>query len=137
MLFPMDDDYGRRLSEQLVIEVKAAMARAGISSSRALGRAIGQNSQYMSNRLDGGNPRTGERVPLNVHDLADIGQALGLEPHVLIERAERELERTDRSLKVTYVRPDLIDIGYSDHAEHFGLVASPRNPRAEQEQREG
>lgn len=88
------DDYGQQLAEQLVIEVKAAMVRAGIQSSRALGRAIGQNSQYMSNRLDGGNPRTGERVPLNVRDIAEIGEAVGVEPHVLVERAERALAGT-------------------------------------------
>ena len=89
------DDYGQRLAEQLVIEVKAAMARAGITSSRALGRAIGASSQYMSSRLDGGNPRTGERVPLNVHDVADIAEALGLVPHELLERAEIALEHQD------------------------------------------
>ena len=90
------DDYGQRLAEQLVIEVKAAMARAGITSSRALGRAIGASSQYMSSRLDGGNPRTGERVPLNVRDIAEIAEALGLVPHELVERAEIALEYQDR-----------------------------------------
>lgn len=80
--------YGQRVADQLVIEVKAAMARAGIRSSRALARAIGESSQYVSMRLDGGNPRTGERVALNVHDLATIGGAVGVSPNELMRRAE-------------------------------------------------
>lgn len=98
----MEEDYGQRLAAALVIEVKAAMVRAGISSSRALGRAIGQNSQYISNRLDGGNPRTGERVPLNVRDLADIGEVLGLPPHILVSRAEDALAAEDAAQPSTY-----------------------------------
>ncbi|GAA4124682.1 hypothetical protein GCM10022215_32530 [Nocardioides fonticola] len=75
-----------RLPEHLVLEIKAEMGRRDLSS-RALGRLIGQNSQYMSFRLDGGNPRTGERVPLNVRDLAAIASALNLDPAELMERA--------------------------------------------------
>jgi len=84
----MDETYPRRVADQLVVEIKAAMARSGIRSSRALAREIGETSQYVSMRLDGGNPRTGERVPLNVRDLAAIAQALELAPHELVRRAE-------------------------------------------------
>lgn len=58
-------------------------------SSRGLGRLIDKSSQYMSTRLDGGNPRTGERVPLGVGDLAAIADALGISLTDLVERAER------------------------------------------------
>lgn len=116
------DDYGQRLAEQLVIEVKAAMARAGIASSRALGRQIGKDSQYMSNRLDGGNPRTGERVILNVRDIAEIAGALGLVPHELVERAELALEYQDRGDQGRVVefpasesRPSGVPLGAAAH----------------------
>lgn len=92
------NDYGRRLAEQLVVEVKAAMVRAGIGSSRALGRAIGQSSQYVSSRLDGGNPRTGERVPLDATDLAAIAEALGITASTLVARAEKALDADDYTL---------------------------------------
>jgi hypothetical protein len=113
------DDYGRRLAEQLVIEVKAAMARAGISSSRALGRVIGQSSQYVSTRLDGGNPRTGERVPLNVRDMADIAEALGLPAHVLVERAEDALEQQDRA-----EHGRVVEFGRERHPEDDYVLAA-------------
>lgn len=82
----MDDDYGKRFSDALVSEIKAEMGRQGMSS-RKLGVLIGESSQYMSMRLDGGNPRTGERVLLNVRDLAGIAEALGIRASDLTLRA--------------------------------------------------
>ncbi len=87
MLYIMTSDYADRFSDALVSEIKAEMGRQDLSS-RALGRKIGATSQYMSARLDGGNPRTGERVILNVRDLAEIASALGLTYMDLIKRAE-------------------------------------------------
>ena len=84
----MDEDYLARLSDALVSEIKAEMGRRGVSSSRALGRLIDRNSQYMSMRLDGGNPKTGERVVLNVQDIAAIGSALNVHPAELVRRAK-------------------------------------------------
>lgn len=94
----MDETYPARLAEQLVIEVKAAMARAGVRSSRALARLIGESSQYVSMRLDGGNPRTGERVPLNVRDLIAIAEALNVLPSALIARAEAAVSEADDTI---------------------------------------
>lgn len=90
----MTSDYADRFSDALVSEIKAEMGRQDLSS-RALGRKIGASSQYMSARLDGGNPRTGERVILNVRDLAAIASALGLPYMELIKRAENVARRRD------------------------------------------
>lgn len=120
------DDYGQRLADQLVIEVKTAMARAGISSSRALGRAIGQSSQYVSTRLDGGNPRTGERVPLNVRDIAQIAEAIGLVAHELLERAEIALEHQDRG-----DHGRIVEFGRERREDDYVLAALDRDDDAE------
>jgi len=90
----MTSDYADRFSDALVSEIKAEMGRQDLSS-RALGRKIGASSQYMSARLDGGNPRTGERVILNVRDLAAIASALGLSYMELIKRAENVARHRD------------------------------------------
>jgi len=74
-------------ADALVSEIKAEMGRQSLSS-RALGRLIGKSSQYMSDRLDGGNVKTGRRVVLNIWDLAAIAGALGLTEVDLIERAQ-------------------------------------------------
>lgn len=81
-------DRSRRFADALISEIKAEMGRRDLSS-RGLGRLIDKSSQYMSTRLDGGNPRTGERVPLGVGDLAAIAEALDLSLTDLVERAER------------------------------------------------
>lgn len=82
------ENYTQRLSEALVSEIKAEMGRQDLSS-RALGRLIGESSQYMSMRLDGGNPRTGERVTLNIRDIYAIASALKVDPLELMNRAQR------------------------------------------------
>jgi len=83
----VDNDYSQRLADALVSEIKAEMGRRGLSS-RKLGALIGESSQYMSMRLDGGNPRTGERVVLNVRDLYAISSAMDIDPTDLMTRAE-------------------------------------------------
>ncbi|WP_157834194.1 hypothetical protein [Leucobacter sp. PH1c] len=86
-------DRSRRFADALISEIKAEMGRRDLSS-RGLGRLINKSSQYMSTRLDGGNPRTGERVPLGVGDLAAIAEALGLSLTELVDRAERAADAT-------------------------------------------
>jgi len=76
-------------NDHVVAVIKEAMAAAGIESTRELGRRIGRNSQYMSQRLDGGNMRTGRRVELNVTDLEQIAAALNVQPSALAFAAER------------------------------------------------
>jgi hypothetical protein len=76
-------------SEALVSEIKSEMGRRGLLSSRALGRLIGASSQYVSMRLDGGNPRTGKRVDLTIPDLVDICAALEVDAVDLITRARK------------------------------------------------
>lgn len=66
-------------------------------SSRALARAIDANAQYVSSRLDGGNPRTGERVVLNVRDLFAIAIALNVDAADLIQRAEAYARETSNA----------------------------------------
>lgn len=82
----VDDDSAQRFSDALVSEIKAEMGRRDLSS-RKLGVLIGESSQYMSMRLDGGNPRTGVRVLLNVRDIAAIADALGIDAATLMARA--------------------------------------------------
>lgn len=83
----MDNDYPQRFSDALVSEIKAEMGRRDLSS-RGLGRLIGRSSQYMSDRLDGGNSKTGKRVTLNVADLFAIASAMGMDATALTERAQ-------------------------------------------------
>lgn len=80
-------ELAERFADALVTEIKAEMGRQSLSS-RALGRLIGKSSQYMSDRLDGGNVKTGRRVMLNIWDLAAIAGALKLTEVELISRAE-------------------------------------------------
>ena len=84
------DDLAARFTESLIAAIKAEMGRQGLMSSRALGRAIGRSSQYISDRLDGGSSKTGKRVQLNAADISQIAHALGLTELELIERAEQE-----------------------------------------------
>ncbi|KQW47574.1 hypothetical protein ASC77_14095 [Nocardioides sp. Root1257] len=79
--------YLATFSEALVSEIKAEMGRRDLSS-RALGRLLGRSSQYMSDRLDGGNSKTGRRVTLTVKDLAAIAGVFELHPAELIRRAK-------------------------------------------------
>ncbi|WOF23797.1 hypothetical protein N8K70_03715 [Microbacterium betulae] len=83
----MTPDFPARFSDALVSEIKAEMGRQDLSS-RALARLIGSNAQFVSSRLDGGNPRTGERVILTVRDLSAIAHALGLSELELVSRAQ-------------------------------------------------
>ncbi len=94
----MDNDYAQRLSDALVSEIKAEMGRRDLSS-RALGRLIGKSSQYMSDRLDGGNSKTGKRVTLNINDLYAIAEALELDAAGLMTRAS-DLAQTSGELIV-------------------------------------
>lgn len=81
------------LNDALVVEIKALMARRGVSSSRALGDLIGMSSQAVSQRLDGGNHRTGRRVQLSTTELARIAEALSVEPEDLLHMGLAALRR--------------------------------------------
>lgn len=83
------------LDDALVVEIKALMGRRGVRSSRALADLIGESSQYVSMRLDGGNPRTKKRTPLNTTDLAKIAYALGVTPDDLFHRGVAALKDGD------------------------------------------
>lgn len=88
----MDEELATRFSDAMVSEIKAEMGRQDLSS-RALARRIGSNPQFVSSRLDGGNPRTGERVILNIRDVVMIADALGLSYVELVQRAEAVAQR--------------------------------------------
>ncbi|MCL1801665.1 MAG: hypothetical protein FWG25_09955, partial [Promicromonosporaceae bacterium] len=88
----VDMEFPEKLSDQVVLEIKLEMVRVGISSVNALGRAIGKNSQYVNQRLSGGNPETGRRVPLNMLDLGLIADALQVDASELVRRAEANLD---------------------------------------------
>jgi hypothetical protein len=87
-------EFAEIFAAALVSEIKAEMGRQSLSS-RGLGRLIGKSSQYMSDRLDGGNVKTGRRVVLNVWDISAIAKALGLTEVELITRAENVARRRD------------------------------------------
>ncbi|WP_300680679.1 helix-turn-helix transcriptional regulator [Nocardioides sp.] len=82
-------EYLARFEAALVMEIKAARARRGITSSRELAELLGENPQWVSNRLDGGNPRTGKRVAISVTDLMRIAEVLEMQPVDLIKAAEK------------------------------------------------
>lgn len=87
-----ETEFAERFSDALVSEIKAEMGRQSLSS-RGLGRLIGKSSQYMSDRLDGGNTKTGRRVILNVWDISSIAKALGISEIELIQRADNVARR--------------------------------------------
>ncbi|MGI6878780.1 hypothetical protein [Microbacterium sp. gxy059] len=89
------DDFPQRFADALVSEIKAEMGRQSYSS-RALGRLIGKTSQYMSDRLDGGSPKTRKRVILNARDISAIARALDLSEVELVARAEQAALRPAR-----------------------------------------
>lgn len=86
-----DSDYLERFAEALVSEIKAEMGRRDLSA-RGLAQLIGENPQYVTSRIAGGNPRTGKRVPINVSDLAVIAGAMDLDPLTLFAAARRVAE---------------------------------------------
>ncbi len=89
-----ETEFAERFSDALVSEIKAEMGRQSLSS-RGLGRLIGKSSQYMSDRLDGGNTKTGRRVILNVWDISSIATALGVSEIELIQRADNVARRRE------------------------------------------
>ncbi|WP_102191529.1 hypothetical protein [Microbacterium aurantiacum] len=89
-----DEELAKRFSDAVVSEIKAEMGRQDLSS-RGLAKLIGSNPQFVSSRLDGGNPRTGERVILNIRDIIVIASALGMPWAELMTRAENVARRQD------------------------------------------
>jgi hypothetical protein len=79
-------DYLARFSAALVSEIKAEMGRRDLSF-RGLAMLLGENPQYVTSRLAGGNPRTGKRVEINVADLYAMASAMDLDPGELLDRA--------------------------------------------------
>jgi len=125
----VDTDYPQNFSEALVSEIKAEMGRRDLSS-RGLGRLIQKSSQYMSDRLDGGNSKTGKRVTLTITDLLAIAQALELEPTDLIVRAQRAIEATPDNV----VRGRFgADVG-APAEDDLDAVARPTDPEPTDEQ---
>lgn len=98
-----EQEYAQLLSEALVSEIKAEMGRQDVSS-RELARRIGSNPQFVSSRLDGGNPRTGERVAINIRDLVDIARALGLTEVELLQRAQAVATRPGWLVPISEIR---------------------------------
>jgi hypothetical protein len=123
---PVDDEYAQRFSDAVVSEIKAEMGRRSLSS-RKLGVLIGESSQYMSMRLDGGNPRTGERVILNVRDIAAIASALNLDAATLMQRAEAAMQAPDNVVRGRF------GVGASTE-DHLDAVARPTDPEPTDEQ---
>lgn len=89
---PLNREQLDEFAAALVLEIKAEMGRRDLSS-RGLGKEIGRSSQYVSSRLDGGNPTTGKRVALTVSDVASIASAFGMEPYELMANAQEAMTR--------------------------------------------
>lgn len=112
-------EFAERFADAMVTEIKAEMGRQSLSS-RALGRMIGKSSQYMSDRLDGGNTKTGRRVVLNMWDLAAIAGALNLTEIELIRRADAVASGkviTGR-FGVGGTREDLSEVAFESEVPH-------------------
>jgi len=123
----VDEDFAQRFSDALVSEIKAEMGRRDLSS-RKLGVLIGESSQYMSTRLDGGNPRTGLRVLLNVRDIAAIADALGIDAATLMARAAAA---ADTPSNVVHGR---FGVGAPSEDEQHDAVARPADLEPTDEQ---
>lgn len=142
MMVPMTEtEFAERFSDALVSEIKAEMGRQSLSS-RALGRLIGKSSQYMSDRLDGGNVKTGRRVILNVWDISSIAKALGLSEVELVSRAESvalgQVVRASFGRERNVVTPedtldyvDAPDLDALPHAAKRGIRKADQEPWAE------
>jgi len=112
-------DYLKRFADALVDEIKALRSRRGIPSSRALGELLGEDPQWVSNRLDGGNPRTGERVSIGVSELVRIADVLGTSAQWLIEAADKAA-RTSMSDLAGKTRSDYEAIAAEHPEEEAG-----------------
>ncbi len=128
--------YIARLTDALVAEIKAQMGRRGVSSSRALADLIGANSQWMSQRLDGGN-RRGERVPLTVSDLSRIAAVLDVDPVVLLERARIEAGPVEYEDALASRRARKSDPATTVEADRIRVADEGDDIEGEQEQTEG
>lgn len=84
------DEYRAALTDALVGEIRAEMGRRGIRSIRELAERAGMTVTAMQDRLNK-NARTKRRTPISVPDLAAIGQALDVEPIILLRRAMAEV----------------------------------------------
>lgn len=122
-----ETEFAERFSDALVSEIKAEMGRQSLSS-RALGRMIGKSSQYMSDRLDGGNVKTGRRVILNVWDISAVANALGLSEVELIQRAEAVA--LGKVVRAPFGRGNVP----SSDEDGLDAVARPRDPEPTDEQ---
>jgi hypothetical protein len=80
-------EFLERFSAALVEEIKALRSRRGIPSSRQLGELLGEDPQWVSNRLDGGNPRTGKRVAMTTTDIVRIAGVLNTSVTDLMDAA--------------------------------------------------
>ncbi|MDR2294728.1 MAG: hypothetical protein LBE05_05940 [Microbacterium sp.] len=132
-----ETEFAERFSDALVSEIKAEMGRQSLSS-RALGRLIGKSSQYMSDRLDGGNVKTGRRVILNVWDISSIAKALGLSEVELVARAESvalgHVVRAPFGREANVVTPaDTIDYVETPDLENLDYAASRGTRKADEE----
>lgn len=87
MVDPLGDEYLARFSEAVVQEIWNEMGRQRITSLRELARRAGMTHTSINVRMNG-DSRTGKQVTLNVRDLAAIGNALGVEPGRLVDRAQ-------------------------------------------------
>lgn len=119
MIVMSEVEFAERFADAMVTEIKAEMGRQSLSS-RALGRMIGKSSQYMSDRLDGGNTKTGRRVVLNMWDLAAIAGALNLTEIELIRRADAVASGkviTGR-FGVGGTREDLAEVAFESDVPH-------------------
>lgn len=125
----MDNDYSQNFSDALVSEIKAEMGRRDLSS-RGLGRLIGKSSQYMSDRLDGGNTKTGRRVTLSITDVMLIGQALDVDATELIERAQHAATETPSNVVRGRFGADVVTLAEDD----LDAVARPADPEPTDEQ---
>ena len=76
------------LGAAVVLVIQRERDRQGLSS-RELARRMGVTAQYVSSRIDGGNPRTGRRIDVTYEDGALFASALGISSLELTMRAER------------------------------------------------
>lgn len=89
-----DDFTPQALSDALVEVIREERDRRGFSS-REIARRMGANAQYVSSRIDGGNPRTGDLVPITVLDAAAFAHTLDLTLGELLKLAQSKIPSGD------------------------------------------
>lgn len=98
------DEYLERFRMALRMEIKAEMGRQSLTP-HALATLVGENPQYVNQRILTVNKKTGRFVAINVSDLAKFAGALELDPAELVQKARSAVDESEGGSSVTPIKP--------------------------------